>query len=174
MTTMAWSLPQMLKALPVAARRKHAQLTDQVDGWRALIKANLERDQYREHELMLLKNRAATCHPDDRPAVEEEIALVAEELERLSRERDKLNSMRSNGEQVLAQINNIIPLWYNSNLPAHLQTKGKLCPVHVDARPRDGETLSDAIVRVRSGIMARKAELAQLQAAPLPRAELLA
>lgn len=174
MTTMAWSLPQMLKALPLVARRKHAALTDQVDNWRALIKANLARDQDREHELMMLKNRAATCHPDDRPAVEEEIALVTDELDKLSRDRAKLNSMRANGEQVLAQINNFIPLWYGSQLPAHLQPKGKLRPVHVMPQRRDGESVADAIVRVRSEIMGLKAELAQVQAAPLPRKELLA
>src|SRR5262249_19430500 len=114
MTTMAWSLPQMLKALPLVARRKHAALTDQVDNWRALIKAKLSRD------------------------------------------RAKLNSMRANGEQVLAQINNFIPLWYGSQLPAHLQPKGKLRPVHVMPQRRDGESVADAIVRVRSEIMGLK------------------
>jgi len=174
MTTMAWSLPQMLQALPLQARRKHAQLSDQVDNWRALIRANLERDKVREHELMMARNRAATCHPEDRPQVEQEIALIVDELDRLARERVKLNGMRGNGEQVLAQINDLIPRWYNSTLPANIQPRGSLRAVHVDARPRNGETLSDAIVRVRTEIMARKAELVQVKDAPLPREELLA
>jgi hypothetical protein len=160
------SLSAALERLPMVARRKYRALQSIVDDAGALTKASMARESDIESAIGDLRRRLAfvDLRTERFRSVElkEEIEALGVELEQIKAERSKRNSVRSNTEQVLAQLNVHIPALAAQRLRAATTV----------AQPEKGETLANAILRVRSEIKQARGDLYQLKAAPLPRAEI--
>jgi hypothetical protein len=137
-----------------------------VDDAAAATRAALERETNLESSIGDLRRRISFV--DVRTErflaneLREEIEALNVELEQIKAERSKRNSVRSNVEQTIAQLNIAIPALSDQRLRA----------VTVDAKPDVGETLANAILRTRTEIRQAKSDLYQLRSAPLTRPEI--
>ena len=77
-----------------------------------------------------------------------ELAAVRASLDKLERERNRRNSVRANTEQVVSRLNNFITALFSgvSEMAPPPQ------PDSVAAGQRKGESVTDALLRVRSEI----------------------
>ena len=98
-----------------------------------------------------------------------ELAAVRADLDRLDRERSRRNSHRGNTEQVVSRLNDFVMRLFSGVDDA----SAPRWPAKVPG-PRDGESLSDAILRLRHEIGMARGELQQIKTAPPPAAEIKA
>jgi len=146
--------------------------------YRGFVEARLEaenglaflRDRDAEMSKVLnVLSAAVRANPDDKHSARKLVAMRAE-ADALLAKRNKLNERRACFEQVINTIDN------------YLRTRGtglfRGPPCGDDeppvAQPREGETLVEAIRRVREAIFAAQGELVQVKAAPPPPDEIRA
>jgi hypothetical protein len=94
--------------------------------------------------------------PDAHAAAKGEFALLHAEFERLDREGASRQGVKANCDQTVAQLNEFLVTGISWPLRA----------VSIEPKLRKGETLPDAVRRVRSEIIAAQSELAGLRSAP--------
>jgi hypothetical protein len=89
----------------------------------------------------------------------------ARETQHLEQERARRDAIRTNCDQVMARLRDaFIP-----ELLEGLITGGFLHQARVTAKPHDGESLREALLRTRFEIEQAKGELVTVRAAPPPR-----
>jgi hypothetical protein len=174
MTTASWHTEEgriaiSLNALPPIARRKFEALQALVRDAGALVKSSLEREHLLELRLFDLQRRLRLLNPKiDADLIKDlgrEHAEIRAEVHRARDERMARNSVRGNADQIISQLkcnflaaDNVIGPWGVHAYEGRVQL-------------RDGESLPDAIQRVRSELQRTQGQLAAVKAAPPARAE---
>jgi hypothetical protein len=157
-----YRLEQCIAALPGPARRRYGRLQAAITDAQALVRSNLQREALLEDSLNDIKRRLHYSTDADTVArLREDLTEFSAELASLGDERSKRNAARGNAEQTLSQLNNFIGRLFLDGTP-------RLRSVAVEASPRDGESLADAILRTRAAIRAAQAALLAVKDAPLP------
>jgi hypothetical protein len=123
------------------------------------------------HRLQVRRGRAA-LPGGDADAVKKldaDLAAAAAKLDRLERERARRNSVAANVQQTVSRIDSFVLAWFSG-------ASGVAPPPRVTVVPRRraGESVADAVVRLRDEIGRVRAELAHVRAAPLPAKEVKA
>jgi hypothetical protein len=169
-----YSLTQCLDRLPPRARGKYDDLRAMLADSEALQRSLMERVRAKEERLAdLARRRDYAVRPGGDAAqlarLDAELAVVRADLDRLERERARRNSVRANTEQVVSRLNNFIMQLFSGASDAAAPP----WPANVPG-PRDGESVSDAILRLRRDIAVAQGELRRVQTAPPPASEIRA
>ena len=162
----AYDLASAVDRLGPRAGAKYRGLCGQLDEVVTLLKLTLDQqkdlDIRRAVVFSHLSSRDTRLPENDasiRRLQQQEQQLDAEGAA-LDAKRSRLNATRANLDQVLSHLRNAMLSVYRSP-PAH--------PVVV--WPRPGESLADAIERVRAEIGSKQSELVAIQSAPWPASE---
>jgi len=168
----AYSLPQAIERLPRPARRRYEQLCGQLADAEALARSAIERERVAENAIHAIEHRIAMARRGDAfgnpveagklQSLEAEHQELLGDYEKLSAERDRRNAMRGNVDQILSQLKTAVMAAVGQDRPLHGT------PIVVNAKPKEGESLGDAIMRLRGEIGRVRAELVRLKEAPLP------
>jgi len=162
----AYNLQQVLARLPSFAARKYRNLTALAEDADVLVRASFARQQSLEGQAADLELRIETCDPHTEGDIindlRDQIANLREDARKADTERSRRMAAKVNAEQVLAQLNGFVMTLGIDRAGVEVRFR----PVNVQAKPREGESLADAIVRVRREIASAKAELADVRAAP--------
>ena len=164
----------LLMSLPSVARKKYQALVALAQDSGALVKTAMAREQELESALYDLQRRRSRLNPtvegDKLEAFTTEIAEMQGELQKLNEERMRRNGIRGNAEQVIAQLR--YRALAGDNLPGALL--GCRPFSGAPAQPNAGETIADAVKRVRRELVQAQGELTQVRAAPLTAEEIKA
>lgn len=165
-----YSLGQALSRLPARARNKYRALQALVDDARALQGASQERGKGLDETIYHLEMRLDRLDPrgekDEIKAVKEELEAAKQALNTLTEQRDKRNAARANAEQVLAQLQPFVMALTDVDRRHQV---GRLRPVtEANYKLKKGETIIDAVERLRSEIGRIQSEIGRLRQAPLP------
>lgn len=161
-------LANVIEMLPPPARRRYEILCRKVEDGAALVAVSQERIGYIEAHLVHAQNHLAQLtqfplsDPKDAPLIEAakaEVERIQADMESAIGERTKRDSVRSGAQQVVGQLRNFL-----MTMPLPVRS------VRIEAKPTKGETLPDAIDRVRSAIRKTAGEIAMTKAAPPDRA----
>jgi hypothetical protein len=169
-----YSLLQCLDRLPARARRKYDDLKALLADAEALQRSLQERVRAKEDRLADLRRRReyASVPGGDAAAVaklDREVSAVRADLDRLERERSRRNGARANTEQVVSRLDNfILQLFSGASDAAPPRWPAKV------PGPRAGESLADALIRLRREINIAQGELRQVKTAPPPASEIKA
>ena len=169
-----YSLTQCLDRLPPRGRRKYDDLKSLLADAEALQRSLMERVRVKEDRLADLRRRReyASVPGGDVAAVaklDAELSAVRADLDRLERERSRRNGVRANTEQVCSRLDNfIMQLFSGASDDAAPRWPAKV------PGPRAGESLADALIRVRREISVAQGELRQIKTAPPPSSEIKA
>jgi hypothetical protein len=166
-----YSLAQALDRLSPRARRKYDDLKGAVADAEAMQRSLMERIKLKEERLAdLVRQRAYAQDANEIERLSAELTAAHADLDRLERERSRRNSVRANTEQIVSRLDNFImqffsgasdiepPQWPTANVPG----------------PREGESLTDALLRLRHEISIAQGEGRRVQVAPLPASEVRA
>jgi hypothetical protein len=159
-----YSLVQCIERLPAHAQEKYEALRAALDDAEALQRSLMERVKAAEDRLARISRRYEYSHDSDLVA---ELDAARGSLERLDRERSRRNSVRGNTEQIVSRLNNFI--MQRSSGAADIAPPPKL--TSVPAGRRKGESIVDALTRVRREIAAAEGELRRIKSAPPPALE---
>jgi hypothetical protein len=159
----AWSAPEQLRRLlgklPPVARAKFQRLTAASADAEALIMASIARTKPLEVALndaiARLNYTDPKTDPEGAKAIEAEIEELRAQYQRLDRERATRQATKQNLDQTISTLRDVFLLGGKLTFPVH--------EVHVDARPREGEDLKQAIMRTRDEISAAQGELRALR-----------
>ena len=172
---MIFTLVQAVAALQPSARRKYQALTASLEDVEQLTRAAIAREKVAEERVHGIERRLAMTRrgqPVGAAKLNEELEVERQEMiaehDRLNSERNRRNAMRGNCEAVISGLNTAIMTAVGQDKPIHG------VPVTVSATPKKGETIGDAVLRVRGEIMRVRAELIALKEAPLPASEVKA
>jgi hypothetical protein len=101
--------------------------------------------------------------------LDRELASLHADLDKLERERSKRNSVRANTEQVVSRIDNFVMQFFSG-------ADDVVVPPWPTSVPgaRDGESVGDALLRLRYEIGTAQGGLAQVRTAPPPASEIRA
>ncbi len=169
-----YSLVQCLDRLPPRGRRKYDDLKSLLADAEALQRSLMERIRAKEERLADLRRRReyASVPGGDVAAVERldgELSAVRADLDRLERERSRRNGVRANTEQVCSRLDNFILQLFSGASDA----AAPRWPAKVPG-PRAGESVTDALLRVRREINVVQGELRRVKTAPPPAVEIKA
>jgi hypothetical protein len=167
-----YSLPQALDRLPSHARERYEALRAMLDDSEALQRSLQERIKAKEERLAALMRRRsyASVPGGDAAEVERlngEFAGIRTDLDKLDRERSRRSSVRANTEQIVSRLNNFIMQWFSGAVDVAAPPRLTNVPVG----RRRGESLADALLRVRREVAVAQAELMRVKAAPPPKEE---
>jgi hypothetical protein len=170
----AHSFGQVLQRLPPHARRKWHALIAQADDAEALLRLGFEREKaLAERRDGIVRRLAYLDVKTEGEAIADigvDLEVIDGELRKLSDERERRDRTRSNVQQVLSQLRDVFIPSIGLDLP-NADARG-LLPVNVEAAPAEGESLLDAVIRVRSEVGMLKSELQWVKAAPPAREEI--
>src|SRR5262249_51577985 len=124
----------------------------------------------------LARRHAYVSRGDDPEAtakLKAELEAVGEDLGRLERQRSQRNSVRANVEQTVSRLSNFIPL-LTGGVGATVQWPPRGVKPNGGAQPQEGETLADAVLRVRSELAAVQGEIRAVRSAPPTKEEVKA
>jgi len=166
MTTPSFHTPEgriagWLFQLPPAARRKYEALRAQVTDGTALTRAAMDREKLAEDHVADVTRRLRYVDPERARALGTELADAHAAYEAANTERTRRAGVRANAEQVLSQLN--YQFLAGDSIGGPYGVRAYSGP---PAAPRDGESLSDAVLRVRRDIVTAQSELARVRAAP--------
>jgi hypothetical protein len=165
-----YSLTQCLDRLGARARRKYDDLRALLADAEALQRSLQERVRGKEDRLVdLTRRRDYTTDAGERARLDAELATARADLDRLERERSRRNAARANTDQVVSRLNNAIMQHYSGADDASMPP----WPTDVPAA-RDGESVGDAILRLRHEIGIARGELQRIKTAPPPAGEIRA
>jgi hypothetical protein len=164
-----YSLVQCLDRLPPRARAKYDSLKGLLADAEALQRSLMERVRAKEERLADLRRRREYASVPGGNAAEVakldgELSAVRGDLDRLERERSRRNGVRANTEQVVSRLNNFIMQLFSGASDA----TAPRWPAEVPG-PRKGESLADALMRLRREISVAQGELMRVKTAPPPR-----
>jgi hypothetical protein len=111
--------------------------------------------------------------PEATAKLKAELEAVGEDLGRLERQRSQRNSVRSNVGQTVSRLSNFIPL-LTGGVGATVQWPPRGVRPNGGAQPNEGETLADAVLRVRGELAAVQREIAAVRSAQPAAAEVKA
>jgi hypothetical protein len=160
---------QALDRLPARARRKYDDLQAAVADSEALQRSLMERIRGKEDQLADLARRRDYAHGEEAATLDAELSAVRTDLARLEGERQKRNSTRTNTEQVVSRLNNSIMQFFSGAA----EVERPPWPSEVPAA-RDGESVADALMRLRHEIAVAQGELLRIKAAAPPASEVKA
>jgi hypothetical protein len=150
--------------LPPIAKRKFGALKALVEDSEALTRVALSREKTIEDAVFDAQRRRSLCNPTDEPERAKHLTIEVEELQaeaqRLNADRMKRESIRGNATQILSQLRFNFLAAEDYLFPTTRPYSGP--PAH----PRDGESLADAITRIRRDISNTQAELTRVKRAP--------
>jgi hypothetical protein len=164
------SLLQCLDRLPARARTKYDSLQGLLADAEALQRSLMERIRVKEDQLADLSRRRDYAHgggAEEAATLDAELSVVRTDLDRLERERQKRNSTRANTEQVVSRLNNAIMQFFSGAAEVERPPWPTVVPA-----ARDGESVGDALLRLRHEISTAQGELMRIKAAPPPAAEI--
>jgi hypothetical protein len=169
----AYSFHQVLQRLPPHARRKWHGLIAAVDDTEALLRLSFERQKALQERRDAIAYRLSYLdRASEHEAIADakaEIEIIESDLMKLADERAKREGVKANCDQVLSSLRAFI-MTTGFDLPG--ADGRQMLPVAVQAKPNEGETLADAIIRVRSEIGMAKSELQRVRSAPPSRDEI--
>jgi hypothetical protein len=168
----AYNLRQLLARLPAEAQARYRAFGALIDDLTALNAAADERGKVMRDELARLTDSAARKRDDvdERASLEAQIEVLQSELETLARDRSTREALKAN----TLQCKSAVEQWLANLEMGAVSVAGPLRPVRVEPRLSKGESVKDALLRVRRDIAGIKHELAQVAAAPLPPDEIKA
>jgi hypothetical protein len=169
-----YSLTQCLDRLPPRARRKYDDLKALLADAEALQRSLQERVRAKEDRLADLRRRRehASVPGGDAAAVaklDREVSAVRADFDRLERERSRRNGVRANTEQVVSRLDNFILQLFSGASDAAAPRWPATVP-----GARAGESIADALVRLRHEINIAQGELLRVKTAPPPSSEIKA
>ncbi len=162
----AYDLPTMVDRLCPPAASKYRGLVAQLDEQQALVKLCLEHEKdidVRRNVVASALRSSDAALPENASAIrrlQQQLDQLDAEAATLERKRARLNSARGNLDQTISHLQNSLASCYRA--PA---------ADPVIAAPREGESVADAIMRVRQQIMCSQQELISVRSAPWPAAE---
>ena len=168
-----YSLAQALERMGPTVRERYGDLRALVSDAQALQVSLMERIDTAQEEFHRLQRRlgraSAVGDADEVKTLESDLAAAAAKLDRLEKERSKRNSVRANTEQICSRLDVFI-------LSRFSGAGDVTYPPQITVRPalRDGESVTDAILRLRDEISRARGELSRVRAAPLPADEIRA
>jgi hypothetical protein len=164
-----------VSALPYAARRKFEGFEQKLADARAMLAAAYETRKILETRLGVQRAALEVLGPpgrrDERKAkkISEEINFIETDIAANVQERGRRFAEVGAADRVLTPLRMFVKgLWS----PPNRGGESALRSVTTDPDVRNGETLPQAIERVRREIFSVKSEIGRLQAAPLTAAEL--
>ena len=166
------SLLQCLDRLPARARTKYDSLKGLLADSEALQRSLMERIRGKEDQFADLSRRRDYAHgggAEEVATLDAELSAVRTDLARLEGERQKRNSTRTNTEQVVSRLNNSIMQFFSGAAEVERPPWPTVVPA-----ARDGESVADALMRLRHEIAVAQGELMCLKAAPPPASEIKA
>jgi hypothetical protein len=167
------SLTQALDRLGPRSRAKYDDLKALLADSEALQRSLMERIKTREERLadLMRRHSYASVSGDAAEAtkLDRELAAVHADLDRLERERSRRNGVRANVEQVVSRLNNFIGELFSGTVDVERPPWPNEVPTQ-----RDGESIGDALMRLRHEINIAQGELQRLRAAPPPASEIKA
>jgi hypothetical protein len=164
-----FSLDQIAAQLPPIARRKLRALRSLAAESGMLQKAshdrrveldNMARDL--EYKIQVAEVRNDEAHRI--VSLREELQGVLDDLRQLDAEKSRRSAIEANILQVLARLDQFLPMLDGVALQA----------VTTNAQPLDGESLADGITRIRREISRAVGEISRVKELPLPADELKA
>lgn len=165
-----YSFSQALGRLPFPAQSKYRALAAQADDSAALLRATIERGKVLKEQAYHVEMRLGRLDPkteaDDIKKLQQQRDALRIEIGTLEQRRAKFSGVKGNSEQVLAQLQSFIPALCERG------GGGRLRAVSISAKPRDNETLKDAILRLRNAITTAQGEINRLRMSPLPPADI--
>jgi hypothetical protein len=169
-----YSLGQCLDRLGSRARAKYDALKGLLSDAEHLQRSLQERVRVKEDRLADLgRRRSYASAPGGDGAevakLDRELASLHADLDKLERERSKRNSVRANTEQVVSRIDNFVMQFFSG-------ADDVVVPPWPTSVPgaRDGESVGDALLRLRYEIGTAQGGLAQVRTAPPPASEIRA
>jgi hypothetical protein len=149
----------LLARLPPCARSKYQRLVAQSADTEALINSSIAKQKPLEVSFSDLEHRRQFLDPKSEPealaAVEAEMDGLRSEHARLDRERSARQASKQNTDQIIAGLREVFLLGGKLTWPVH--------ELRIEARPQEGETLTDAILRTRTEIAVASSELAAVR-----------
>jgi hypothetical protein len=169
-----YSLLQCLDRLPARARRKYDDLKALLADAEHLQRSLQERVRAKEERLADLTRRREYASVPGGVAAEvakldRELSAVRADLDRLERERSRRNGVRANTEQVVSRLDNFILQLFSGASDATPPRWPATVP-----GARAGESVGDAVLRLRREINIAQGELRQIKTAPPPAIEIRA
>jgi hypothetical protein len=165
-----YSLTQAIDRLPPRARRKIDDLKGLLADSEAMQRSLQERIQAKEISLAdLVRRRSYAQDAVEIERLSVELTTAHADLDRLERERSKRNSVRANTEQVVSRLDNFILQFFSGASDITMP----LWPTTVPG-PADGESVGDAILRLRYEISSAQGELVRAKTASPPASEVKA
>jgi hypothetical protein len=159
-----YSLTQAVDRLGPKARSKYDSLRAQIEDAEALQRVCQERLVETERRAAELGHRIATASdPDEVERLGGNLQAVTVRIDKLSIERAKRNATRANVDQIMARLNDFLMSL------ASQATTVPVPPVISEAevpKRNDGETVTDAILRIRGDIAAAQRDWLQVRTAP--------
>jgi hypothetical protein len=167
------SLGQALDRLGARPRAKYDALKGLLTDAEALQRSLMERIRVKEDQFADLSRRRDYAHGgegvEEAATLDAELSAVRTDLARLEGERQKRNSVRANTEQVVSRLNNAIMQFFSGAAEVERPPWPTVVP-----GARDGESVGDALLRLRHEISTAQGELMRIKAAPPPAAEIKA
>lgn len=165
---------ELAARLPASARRKFAALKAQIEDAVALVNASQARRVALETAVIAAQQRAALCERSDDAAAKrqagEDLEAARAALDKIDAERAKRTSVMANCQQILSRLDAWVPAALAGIGEAALA--GPLRPVAISAKPKPGESIADAVGRVRALIAAAESDLVATRALPPPADEI--
>ena len=154
-----YSLTQIVERLPAHARRKYEDIKALLADAEALQRSLMERMKAAEDKFAHISRQRSYSNDVE---LDGELEAARAALERLDKERSRRNSIRGNTEQVKSRLDN----WLLQRASGAVDIAAPPKLGSVPAGRRKGESLVDALGRVRREIAAARAELQQTKSAP--------
>jgi hypothetical protein len=163
----AQALAQAIARLPQSARAKYQRLIGESEDTNALVGTVLERRKLAETRAVQATERARSTDPKyEAPqriqAISDELEAARAALAEVDTALGLRNQQQAKAAQIVAQLRHFLTV----------EMRGPIRATNSRATPRKGESLQDAILRVRSELGTAQTELAQVKAAPPTRAEI--
>lgn len=163
-----YNLQQTIARLPSYARRKYNAIIAQAADAEALARSAFARQQSLEGNIANIQTRLNACDPhvegDTVAELKEEIDGLRVDIAKLDGERSKRQGIKANCDQILAGLQSFILADMGVSGVGPIPNFRRVAIV---TRPRDGESLADAIKRMRAEIFSVKNEIIRLRTAPL-------
>jgi hypothetical protein len=170
------SFRQALERLPLAARRKFERLQEAVADSEALQRSVQQRISLLADKAGDIERRLAYVvrgeDPEATAKLKAELAAVADDLARLERQRSQRNSVRANTDATVSRLTNFVGLLVGGAGTVTWPPRG--VRPNGGAHPGEGETLADAILRIRTELATVQREMAAVRALPPAAAEVRA
>jgi hypothetical protein len=162
----AHSYEACVERLPPRARRKYNNLLATIEDAEALLRVGLEREEVLATRARVLRASSNAQAENAGPRLQRQLDQLDAEHQDIDARRAKLSSAKANAQQVLARLRGFVVQHFGEMFLTAMEAPEVTPALH------PGETLADAILRIRGEVGALQTQLARVKNAPLPKREI--